>query len=75
MDVHFEKRLLRQNNNNIISTNGLPRASRNLFGGSPGSGGTPSSVHSPTRNISPGGSVCKSHSIKHLFKILSAYAL
>ena len=74
MDVHFEKRFLRQNNN-IMSTNGLPRASRNLFGGSPGSGGTPSSVHSPTRNISPGGSVCKSHSIKHLFKILSAYAL
>ena len=69
MDVHFEKRLLRQSNGNVISTNGLPRASRNLFGGSPGSygvGGAPSSVPSPTRNISPGGSVSRTHSTKQL---------
>ena len=62
MDVNFEKRLLRPTNANIISTNGLPRASRNLFGASAGSvvgGGTnSSSIHSPTRNISPGSSVC-----------------
>jgi hypothetical protein len=68
MDVNFEKRLLRPTNANIISPNGLPRASRNLFGGSPGSfgggGANSSSVHSPTRNISPSTSVCITKNIK-----------
>ena len=58
MDVNFEKRLLRPTNPNIISPNGLTRASRNLFGRSPGEGGSsPSSVHSPTRIGSPNASV------------------
>ena len=58
MDVNFEKRLLRPSNPNIISPNGLSRASRNLFGRSPGEGGSsPSSIHSPTRNSSPSASV------------------
>ena len=60
MDVNFEKRLLRPTNPNIISPNGLTRASRNLFGRSPGEGGSsPSSVHSPTRIGSPNASVRK----------------
>ena len=58
MDVNFEKRLLRPTNPNIISPNGLTRASRNLFGRSPGEGGSsPSSIHSPTRMASPNASV------------------
>ena len=58
MDVNFEKRLLRPTNPNIISPNGLSRASRNLFGRSPGEAGPSSpSIHSPTRNVSPSGSV------------------
>ena len=58
MDVNFEKRLLRPANGNIISPNGLGRASRNLFGRSPGEGGpSSSSIQSPTRNVSPGNSV------------------
>ena len=62
MDVHFEKRLLRQANGTIM--NASPRASRNLFGASPGGGSTgaargtsPSSIHSPAPSSSPSSSV------------------
>ena len=60
MDVNFEKRLLRPANANIISPNGLSRASRNLFGRSPVEAGSSQySLRSPTRNVSPSISVSK----------------
>ena len=54
MDVNFEKRLLRPANANIISPNGLSRASRNLFGRSPVEvGSSQYSLRSQTSNVSP----------------------
>ena len=79
MDVNFEKRLLRPANANIISPNGLSRASRNLFGRSPVEAGPNQySLRSPTRNVSPSISVSVTdihdtemnfHSVK-LFRII-----